>query len=64
MAQHIATAAEEQTLTVNEINRNVTSLSDMATLVSSESTEMANSSRELRGISENLMCTINRFKLA
>jgi hypothetical protein len=25
---------------------------------------MANSSRELRGISENLMCTINRFKLA
>ncbi|MEZ8878459.1 methyl-accepting chemotaxis protein [Vibrio lentus] len=64
MAQHIATAAEEQTLTVNEINRNVASLSDMATLVSSESTEMANSSRELRGISENLMCTINRFKLA
>ncbi|KGY13332.1 chemotaxis protein [Vibrio tubiashii] len=64
MAQHIATAAEEQTVTVNDINRNVVSLSDMASTVSSESAQMASSGKELRHVSENLMAMINRFKLA
>lgn len=64
MAQHIATAAEEQTVTVNDINRNVVSLSDMASTVSSESAQMASSGKELRHVSENLMTMINRFKLA
>jgi len=64
MAQHIATAAEEQTVTVNDINRNVVSLSDMASSVSSESAQMASSGKELRHVSENLMSMINRFKLA
>jgi methyl-accepting chemotaxis protein len=64
MAQHIATAAEQQTVTVNDINRNVVSLSDMATSVSSESAQMASSGKELRRVSENLMAMINRFKLA
>ncbi|MEF1290599.1 methyl-accepting chemotaxis protein, partial [Vibrio sp. M260118] len=64
MAQHIATAAEEQTVTVNDINRNVVSLSDMASTVSSESAQMASSGKELKHVSENLMTMINRFKLA
>lgn len=64
MAQHIATAAEQQTVTVNDINRNVVSLSDMASSVSQESTQMASSGKELRRVSENLMGTIRRFKLA
>lgn len=64
MAQHIATAAEQQTVTVNDINRNVVSLSDMASSVSSESAQMASSGKELRHVSENLMSMINRFKLA
>ena len=64
MAQHIATAAEQQTVTVNDINRNVVSLSDMATSVSQESAQMASSGKELRRVSENLMGMINRFKLA
>ncbi|NOH81049.1 methyl-accepting chemotaxis protein [Vibrio sp. RE86] len=64
MAQHIATAAEQQTVTVNDINRNVVSLSDMATSVSSESAQMASSGKELKRVSENLMEMINRFKLA
>lgn len=63
MAQHIATAAEQQTATVNDINRNVISLSDMAVSVSSESAQMASSGQELRHVSENLMNMINRFKL-
>ncbi|KJY81754.1 chemotaxis protein [Vibrio galatheae] len=64
MAQHIATAAEQQTVTVNDINRNVVSLSDMASSVSSESAQMASSGKELRHVSDNLMSMINRFKLA
>jgi len=64
MNQHIATAAEEQTVTVNDINRNVTSLSDMASTVSEESAQMACSSKELRHVSDDLMKMINRFKLA
>lgn len=64
MNQHIATAAEEQTVTVNDINRNVVSLNDMSASVSQESTQMASASKELRKVSENLMTMINRFKLA
>ncbi|MCG9677042.1 MULTISPECIES: methyl-accepting chemotaxis protein [Vibrio] len=64
MNQHIATAAEEQTVTVNDINRNVVSLSDMASTVSSESAQMASSSKELGRVSDGLMAMINRFKLA
>ncbi|NOI18078.1 methyl-accepting chemotaxis protein [Vibrio coralliilyticus] len=64
MNQHIATAAEEQTVTVNDINRNVVSLSDMASTVSGESNQMASSSKELGRVSDDLMAMINRFKLA
>ncbi|KOO15750.1 chemotaxis protein [Vibrio xuii] len=64
MAQHIATAAEQQTVTVNDINRNVVSLSDMASSVSSESSQMASSGRELRSVSDNLVSMIRKFKLA
>lgn len=64
MAQHIATAAEQQTVTVNDINRNVVSLSDMASSVSGESSQMASSGRELRAVSENLVSMIRKFKLA
>jgi len=64
MAQHIATAAEQQTVTVNDINRNVVSLSDMASTVSGESSQMASSGRELRSVSDNLVNMIRKFKLA
>ena len=64
MNQHIATAAEQQTVTVNDINRNVVSLSDMASSVSSESAQMASSGKELRRVSDDLMSMIKRFKLA
>ncbi|RTZ17237.1 methyl-accepting chemotaxis protein [Vibrio aquaticus] len=64
MAQHIATAAEQQTVTVGDINRNVVSLSDMAGSVSSESAQMASSGKELSHVSEDLMNMIGKFKLA
>lgn len=64
MSHHIATAAEQQTVTVNDINRNVVSLRDMSSQVSEESTQLAGSSEELRVVSENLIKMINRFKLA
>ncbi|MBU2899018.1 methyl-accepting chemotaxis protein [Vibrio hepatarius] len=64
MNQHIATAAEEQTVTVNEMNRNMVSLSDMASSVSAESAQMSSASTELDRVSDNLMSMIHRFKLA
>ncbi|MDN3611808.1 methyl-accepting chemotaxis protein [Vibrio ostreicida] len=64
MNQHIATAAEEQTVTVNDINRNMVSLNDMAITVSAESAQMASSSKELGRVSNDLMAMIQRFKLA
>ncbi len=64
MNQHIATAAEQQTVTVNDINRNVVSLRDMSLSVSGESNQMADASQELNHVADELMLTIKRFKLA
>ncbi|UTV29748.1 methyl-accepting chemotaxis protein [Photobacterium atrarenae] len=63
MNQHIATATEEQSLTVNDINRNVVSLKDMSMSVSQESSQTASASEELSRVSDNLMGMINRFKV-
>ncbi|MGR5145395.1 methyl-accepting chemotaxis protein [Photobacterium alginatilyticum] len=63
MSQHIATATEEQNLTVNDINRNVVSLKDMSMSVSQESAQMASASEELSQVSVDLMRMINRFKI-
>jgi methyl-accepting chemotaxis protein len=64
MNEHIATAAEQQTVTVNDINRNVVSLRDMSVSVSQESTQMSCASQSLQQVSSLLMETISRFKLA
>ena len=64
MNQHIATAAEQQTVTVGDINRNVVSLRDMASEVSVESKQMASSGQELNRVSNDLLAMIQRFKLA
>ncbi len=64
MNEHIATAAEEQTVTVNDINRNVVSLRDMSASVSEESNQMASASQSLHKVSTVLVDMINRFKLA
>ncbi|WP_299018015.1 methyl-accepting chemotaxis protein [uncultured Photobacterium sp.] len=63
MNQHIATATEEQSLTVNDINQNVVSLRDMSLSVSQESAQMASASDNLRTVSAELIGMINRFKL-
>lgn len=64
MNQHIATATEQQTLTLNDINSNVVSLKDMSLSVASESNQMAQASDELIHVSSDLMKMIHRFKLA
>jgi methyl-accepting chemotaxis protein len=64
MNEHIATAAEQQTVTVNDINRNVVSLRDMSVSVSQESTQMSCASQSLQRVSSQLVETISRFKLA
>ncbi|MEJ2766371.1 methyl-accepting chemotaxis protein [Photobacterium sp. MCCC 1A19761] len=64
MSQHIATATEQQSLTVNDINRNVVSLKDTSLSVSQESSQTASASEELSQVSQNLMGMINRFKVS
>ena len=64
MNRHIATATEQQSLTVNDINQNVVSLKDMSLSVAQESAQMATASHELRKVSSDLMGMINRFKLS
>ncbi|WP_027250825.1 methyl-accepting chemotaxis protein [Photobacterium halotolerans] len=64
MNQHVATATEQQTLTLNDINSNVVSLKDMSLSVATESNQMAQASDELIHVSADLMTMINRFKLA
>ncbi|WP_064607714.1 methyl-accepting chemotaxis protein [Photobacterium sp. J15] len=63
MNQHIATATEEQSLTVNDINQNVVSLRDMSLSVAQESEQMASASDNLKQVSGELIGMINRFKL-
>ncbi|UXI04411.1 methyl-accepting chemotaxis protein [Photobacterium sp. TY1-4] len=64
MSQHIATATEQQSLTVNDINKNVVSLKDTSLSVSQESSQTASASEELSQVSQNLMGMINRFKVS
>ncbi|NLS12115.1 methyl-accepting chemotaxis protein [Vibrio sp. SM6] len=63
MSHHIATAAEEQTVTVNDINRNVVSMKDMSIDVAQESKQLANASQELDQVCNELMSMIQRFKV-
>ncbi|MGF1742798.1 methyl-accepting chemotaxis protein [Vibrio profundum] len=64
MNRYIAQTSENQTLTVTDVNQNVESLREMSASVSSESSQMANASEDLKQSSEKLVHMISRFKIA
>jgi len=63
MSIQIATASEQQSATVEEINRNVMGISDMSVDNSKSAEESASVSKELAGLGKNLSEVVNRFKL-
>lgn len=59
----IATAAEEQSVVAEEINRNITAISTIADTTSSGATQTAQSSEELVRLSVELRRLVDQFKL-
>ena len=63
MNTQIATAAEEQSVVAEEINRNITTISSIADNTSAGATQTAQSSEELVRLATELRRLVNQFKL-
>ncbi|WP_022965588.1 methyl-accepting chemotaxis protein [Denitrificimonas caeni] len=63
MNTQIATAAEEQSVVAEEINRNITTISSIADNTSAGATQTAQSSEELVRLAAELRRLVNQFKL-
>ena len=64
MNMQIASAAEEQSATAEEINRNIVNISEIAQETSSGSRETANASDELARLASDLQSQVGKFKVA
>ena len=62
MSAHIASAAEEQSATTEEINRNIWSISDMADKTSSGAEKTASASEDLAQLGTQLQRLVTQFK--
>jgi methyl-accepting chemotaxis protein len=60
----IASAAEEQSTVAEQINENITRISDISQHTSSGAEETAVTAAELAKLAEQLQAMINRFRLA
>ena len=60
----IASAAEEQSMVADDINRKILSISDVSMQASSGAAQMASTSQELANLAAQLQKLVNRFKLA
>ncbi|WP_061237679.1 methyl-accepting chemotaxis protein [Ectopseudomonas composti] len=60
----VASAAEEQSLVSEEINRNVNDINDLVIQVSAAAEETALNSRELAGLADHQQQLVGRFKVA
>ncbi|WP_018881144.1 methyl-accepting chemotaxis protein [Thioalkalivibrio sp. ALE30] len=63
MTRQIASAAEEQSATSNEINRNIHSVSEVSEHNATNVVQMGQASETLAGLSEQLREIVNRFKV-
>ena len=63
MAQHIATASEEQAAASNEINRNVQAVSSVASETATASEQIVKQSRDLSRLAERVNKLASAFKL-
>jgi methyl-accepting chemotaxis protein len=61
MSRQIATAVEEQSAVAEEINRNVTTISQVVQKTSDRSKETADAGSELRQLAERLEVRIKQF---
>jgi methyl-accepting chemotaxis protein len=59
----VATATEEQSVVVNEINKHVHAISDSSESSVATSEEMANSSESLSNMAKSLDSLVARFKI-
>ncbi|MEM7027128.1 MAG: methyl-accepting chemotaxis protein [Pseudomonadota bacterium] len=64
MNMQIASAAEQQSSTAEEINRNIVNISDIAQETSSGSQQTSNASDELARLAADLQSQVNKFKVA
>lgn len=64
MNMQIASAAEEQSATAEEINRNIVNISEIAQETSSGSRETATASDELARLAADLQSQVGKFKVA
>ncbi|WP_020146463.1 methyl-accepting chemotaxis protein [Thioalkalivibrio sp. ALJ15] len=63
MTRQIASAAEEQSATSNEINRNIHAISEVSEHNATNVVQMGQASETLAGLSEQLREIVNRFKV-
>ncbi|MFA5531280.1 MAG: methyl-accepting chemotaxis protein [Thiohalomonadaceae bacterium] len=63
MNAQIATAAEEQSAVAEEINRNVTNISQLADQTSEGARQTSRVSEELVGLAEQLQAAVSRFRV-
>ncbi len=64
MNMHIATAAEEQSATADEINRNIVNISSSANETTSGAEQSAQAAEELSHLATQLQDIVQRFKVA
>lgn len=64
MNMHIATAAEQQSATADEINRNVVNISQFANETASGAEQSAKAAEDLSHLAIRLQDIVNRFKVA
>ena len=64
MNTHIATAAEEQTAVAEELNRNITQISDLASETSHGSEVTADEGRRLSNYAQKMRDLLGRFRVA
>jgi len=63
VTEQIATAADEQNQTVNEINRNIVAISDVAQQTNQGAAELESSTASIRGVAGQLQSLVGSFKI-
>jgi len=63
MNTQIASASEEQSAVAEEINKNISNISDVAQQTATGAAQTAGASQELARLAEELQALVNRFRV-
>jgi len=63
MSTQIASAAEEQGVVADEVNRNIVRISDMAGQAAEGAQQTASASRDLEQLADELTTIVTQFKI-